>query len=495
LSHGVFKMKTHRFKINRVFSTKEKRLEIDINSLESLFKKFFEEICSAPHQALNVKGIQVEYNAPVLMFRLKLKDLKHIQVLKRKDPNSKICEELIDFSYFINSKESIRKSKIQDTVRQLAEYYALDYTKAAILWYKHMLEAVVQPLLILQTVHGLILPWHKIPCMIMFRDGLPIGLYLKHAAYIKCSRFAKSTFKSIIGQQNIWDESKIIDYTMSYLMVPILNSLSDIIASNQRTLHADELLKVCYHFLRGLYGLDDIQDTSIIDYLLKSTEYRYRNFQQPHQMTHLFNWDVDSDRLQRKYQNPFHHIKKPHFEQHTFQHEKHLQLFKSWMHQPRVAFFWEQKWCISALRQYIDNLKFNQPYILYLNKQPAVYVEVYDVIQDELYNYYDAEQYDLGLHIVVGSQAFRGAFYFDFWLSQLILTLFQKYPKAKRIVLEPRIDNTNMHHRLKSFGFKHMKQVKLPHKEAIIWGITQQDYICLWHHFIESLKKELPISI
>lgn len=151
--------------------------------------------------------------------------------------------------------------------------------------------------------------------------------------------------------------------------------------------------------------------------------------------------------------------------------DKHAELFSKWQNSPRVAKFWEQtgtlKEHIGYLNQQVADNK-NQLMIACLDDEPFAYVEAYWTKEDRISPYYHAEDYDRGIHMLVGEEAHRGAHKVAAWLPSVCHYLYLADSRTQRIVSEPRSDNHKMIGYLQDFGFAKIKEFDFPHKRAAL---------------------------
>ena len=73
--------------------------------------------------------------------------------------------------------------------------------------------------------------------------------------------------------------------------------------------------------------------------------------------------------------------------------------------------------------------------------EPFGYFEIYWVKEDILGRYCDAEDWERGIHVLVGEEKFRGQHRVKGWLGGLCQYCFCDDPRTMRISVEPRVDN------------------------------------------------------
>ena len=151
--------------------------------------------------------------------------------------------------------------------------------------------------------------------------------------------------------------------------------------------------------------------------------------------------------------------------------ELDLERFNRWQNTPRVLAFWDEGGSLEDHRQYLEKLA-DDPHTLTLigcfDDQPFAYFEAYWAKEDRIAPFYDADDYDRGIHMLVGEQAHRGPHKVASWLSALTDYLLKDDPRTRRIVAEPRADNAKMIGYMQSQGYKRIKEFDFPHKRAAL---------------------------
>jgi RimJ/RimL family protein N-acetyltransferase len=116
-----------------------------------------------------------------------------------------------------------------------------------------------------------------------------------------------------------------------------------------------------------------------------------------------------------------------------------------WMNVPRVEAMWSEGGPRSAQEKFlIDNLtsRHKFPVIGCWDGKPFGYFEIYWVKEDPLGRLIDhVDNYDRGIHLLIGEQEFRGAHRVAIWLSALVHHCFLSDMRTESVVLEPRVDN------------------------------------------------------
>jgi len=124
-----------------------------------------------------------------------------------------------------------------------------------------------------------------------------------------------------------------------------------------------------------------------------------------------------------------------------------VELLHKWMNDKRVAEFWGEAGPQSHQQEFLEKAlshKHSFPVIGCWDGKPFGYFEIYWVKEDILGKYLGGEvdDYDRGLHCLVGEQEFRGPHRVKLWLSALVHFCWMADLRTNTVMLEPRVDNT-----------------------------------------------------
>lgn len=157
-----------------------------------------------------------------------------------------------------------------------------------------------------------------------------------------------------------------------------------------------------------------------------------------------------------------------------------LDLFHEWMNQTRIAPIWELGLPKPELKEYLLQREADDHIYSvfgYFNDEPFGYFELYWSPEDRLGPYYAAEDFDRGLHLLVGERRFLGAQYFNAWLTGLTHFLFLDDPRTQRVMGEPRADNQALLKHLATVpAYQKLKEFDFPHKRAALLECTRERF-------------------
>lgn len=160
-----------------------------------------------------------------------------------------------------------------------------------------------------------------------------------------------------------------------------------------------------------------------------------------------------------------------------------LDLVHAWMNHPRIAPVWELGVPKAQLQQYLLG-RVKDPHIFsvlgYFDNEAFGYFEVYWTLEDRLGPYYDAQDFDRGLHLLVGNPAYLGTDFFNAWFTGLTHFMFLDEPRTMNVMGEPRADNKVLLKHLQTVPSYHLlKEFDFPHKRAALVECTRERFFDL----------------
>ncbi len=159
--------------------------------------------------------------------------------------------------------------------------------------------------------------------------------------------------------------------------------------------------------------------------------------------------------------------------------ESDLERFNRWQNNPRVLNFWQEGGSLEQHRAYLSKLQAD-PHSLTLigcfDDQPFAYFEAYWAKEDRIAPFYAVDDYDRGIHMLVGEEHHRGPHKVASWMSALVHYLFLDDPRTQRVVAEPRADNSKMIGYLQARRFYREKEFDFPHKRAALMVLGREQF-------------------
>jgi RimJ/RimL family protein N-acetyltransferase len=151
--------------------------------------------------------------------------------------------------------------------------------------------------------------------------------------------------------------------------------------------------------------------------------------------------------------------------------DRDLDLLHRWMNDPEVARYWKKAWPRQQVASYLREQQLSAhstPYVGELDGVPMSYWELYRADLDPLAQYYDAREHDAGLHLLLGSADCRGRRLGADLLRVVSAWQLDADPLATRVIGEPDADNERLIRVAALAGFRHVRDIDLPHKRAAL---------------------------
>ncbi|MCX2900228.1 GNAT family N-acetyltransferase [Pseudomonas mandelii] len=159
--------------------------------------------------------------------------------------------------------------------------------------------------------------------------------------------------------------------------------------------------------------------------------------------------------------------------------EQDLTRFNRWQNSARVASFWQEEGSLEQHREYLTKLQADPhtlPLIGCFDDQPFAYFEAYWAKEDRIAPFYEAGDYDRGIHMLVGEEQHRGPHKVASWLAALTHYLFLDDPRTQRVVAEPRADNAKMIGYMQGQRYHCEKEFDFPHKRAALMVLGRERF-------------------
>ncbi len=153
--------------------------------------------------------------------------------------------------------------------------------------------------------------------------------------------------------------------------------------------------------------------------------------------------------------------------------------FHQWMNLERVAYFWDFKNTRDQHAAYLAAQCADahmHPLMGCFDDEPFAYFEVYWAKEDRIAPFYDADDFDRGLHLLTGNSDFQSAGKLRAWFNGVLHYMFLDDPRTRRLVGVPRIDHTRHIAWLHRLGAFTLKEFDLPHKRAALVMIERATY-------------------
>ncbi|WP_025274869.1 GNAT family N-acetyltransferase [Haloglycomyces albus] len=154
------------------------------------------------------------------------------------------------------------------------------------------------------------------------------------------------------------------------------------------------------------------------------------------------------------------------------------ELLSSWLRDPKSKYWMAQNATAESVRHEYESMR-SDPYaeaLMGLHRgAPRFFIEVYEPSQSELSGRYEHREGDIGMHVLTAPtrQRLQG-------FTRAVMRVTMEYlfdaQGARRVVVEPDVDNTAIH-RLNSWvGFKPDTELRLNDKVALLSFCTKANF-------------------
>ncbi|TVO37412.1 GNAT family N-acetyltransferase [Vibrio algivorus] len=156
-----------------------------------------------------------------------------------------------------------------------------------------------------------------------------------------------------------------------------------------------------------------------------------------------------------------------------------LDIFHQWHNHPLTSPIWELEGSLEMHSQYLQKLEQDPHQFAVIGEFDGVafgYFEVYWSAEDRLGPHYECQDYDRGIHILVGNLDYRGGTFFDAWGKSILHYCFLVEPQTNSIVGEPNAKNHRVVKITERIGMKKQFEFDFPHKRAALLQCQRQDF-------------------
>ncbi|WP_374309419.1 GNAT family N-acetyltransferase [Methylocella sp.] len=163
----------------------------------------------------------------------------------------------------------------------------------------------------------------------------------------------------------------------------------------------------------------------------------------------------------------------------AFDMDRDLATFNAWMNLDSVAHFWDQKGSRDEHRAYLESMAAD-PHMTSMvgcfDDEPFAYFEVYWAKEDRIAPFYDVDDFDRGVHLLVGDSKHQGPGKVEAWFRGLLHYMFLDEPRTRRIVGDPRVDHVRWIEYMEKQGFLRLREFDLPHKRSELVLIERETF-------------------
>jgi penicillin amidase len=155
-----------------------------------------------------------------------------------------------------------------------------------------------------------------------------------------------------------------------------------------------------------------------------------------------------------------------------------LEVIHRWVTAPSARFWGLGDLTPDALRDlytYVDGLTTHHAFLIRRDGLPIVLLQTYEPENDPVGEVYKVQPGDVGIHFLLGDRG-APATRFTTRVAHAIAGFLFSQPGAKRIVIEPDVDNDRALARAGLFGFTLGPRVELPGKSGRLAFLTREEW-------------------
>jgi RimJ/RimL family protein N-acetyltransferase len=162
--------------------------------------------------------------------------------------------------------------------------------------------------------------------------------------------------------------------------------------------------------------------------------------------------------------------------------DRDVKLLHSWMNEKHVVPYWKLDLSLSDYSLHLRNfLKYKHQTLLIgeIDGVPISYWESYWVKGDLIGTYYEFDEYDQGVHLLIGDKDYLGK---GIIYPLLMTILSQKFrvSQTEKVIAEPDVQNEKMIYVFKKCGFTPIKEVELPDKTGLLMFCERNSFERRW---------------
>lgn len=154
-------------------------------------------------------------------------------------------------------------------------------------------------------------------------------------------------------------------------------------------------------------------------------------------------------------------------------------MIHDWVTQDYAVFWGMQDFTLEDVKEEYRRLDAPDHYNVFIglcNGAPAFLLERYDPQKDLVSDYYEAQNSDCGIHVIVAPPGKNKVRNFTWYMFKTIADFVFEDPAVEKILVEPDIRNKKMFAICERIGFQLDKVVELPHKTAQLAFLNRKRY-------------------
>ncbi|GFG72734.1 GNAT family N-acetyltransferase [Mycobacterium botniense] len=152
------------------------------------------------------------------------------------------------------------------------------------------------------------------------------------------------------------------------------------------------------------------------------------------------------------------------------------QMIAEWMNRPHLVETWEYPWPVSKWHRYLTAQlagSYTRPFIGSINGKDIVYLELYRAAKDLIATRYEADPYDLGLHIAFADPAVTNTGIVRRMQPIFVACLLGLEPRCRRVMFDPDHRNAMARRACERGGCVFLGEHDMPNRRMALYALLR----------------------
>lgn len=152
------------------------------------------------------------------------------------------------------------------------------------------------------------------------------------------------------------------------------------------------------------------------------------------------------------------------------------EMIAEWMNRPHLVEAWEYPWPAGRWRRYLHAQlagSYSRPIIGSLTGRDAAYLELYRAAKDSIATRYQADPYDLGLHIAIADLTIVNTGIVRYLLPHFMASALSLEPRCRRMMFDPDHRNTMARRACERGGCVFLGEHDMPNRRMALYVLPR----------------------
>lgn len=159
--------------------------------------------------------------------------------------------------------------------------------------------------------------------------------------------------------------------------------------------------------------------------------------------------------------------------------DRDISMFHRWHNRKDIAPVWELEGSLEEHHEYLSKMAAGAHQFAVIgeyNGVPFGYIEIYWAPEDRIGPFYEPQDYDQGVHVLVGNPNYQGMAFGYPWGTSMLHYCYLKCAETQRVVGEPKASNERAVSASALVGLIKQYEFDFPHKRAALTKSTREDF-------------------